>query len=82
MAKSFKPAGLALALVFSLSFIPGAGANAPQTVYSGHVSARQIEKLTTEVNWFKDLKKAEAAAQEQGKLILWVHMVGKIDGAT
>jgi hypothetical protein len=42
----------------------------------------QVHKLTSEINWLTDIEQAKALAKEQGKLVLWVHLVGKIDGAT
>jgi len=57
-------------------------ADAAPEVYSGYISRQQVDKLTCDIHWYNNLKKAQEAAQEQGKLIVWVHMVGKIDGAT
>lgn len=53
-----------------------------ERVLSGHVSAARVEKLTSEIDWQRSLKNAKQKAAEEGKLIVWVHMVGKIDGAT
>jgi len=53
-----------------------------EKLLEGQVCEENVHKLTSEIDWYKSLHKAESAASEQGKLILWVHMVGKIDGAT
>jgi hypothetical protein len=53
-----------------------------EKLLEGQVCEANVHKLTSEIDWYKSLHKAESAASEQGKLILWVHMVGKIDGAT
>jgi hypothetical protein len=53
-----------------------------EKVLAGSVCSERVHELTSEINWYKSLDKVEQAAQEQGKLILWVHMLGKIDGAT
>jgi len=53
-----------------------------ERVLAGEVCSARVHELTTEIPWFKSLKKAEQAAAEQNKLVFWVHMVGKMDGAT
>lgn len=53
-----------------------------EKVLQGEVCSERVHELTSNVQWFKNLHKAEDAAREQGKLIFWLHMVGKIDGAT
>ena len=53
-----------------------------QEYLNGYVCSLQVHKLTSEINWLTDLEQAKALAKEQGKLVLWVHLVGKIDGAT
>jgi hypothetical protein len=53
-----------------------------EKVLSGEVCSVQVHKLASDIEWYKHLDKAEEAAKEQGKLIVWIHMVGKIDGAT
>jgi hypothetical protein len=59
----------------------GLGANA-KTVLSGEICSANVHKLTSEMTWYKSLSKAEADAEGEGKLIVWVHMLGKIDGST
>ncbi len=70
---------LFLSLGIGLNYAPAAMA---EKVLEGAVCSENVHKLTTDIDWYKNLHKAEAAAKEQGKLIVWVHMVGKIDGAT
>jgi hypothetical protein len=53
-----------------------------ETVYQGSVCSSRVDTLTTQIDWYTDLKKAEKDAQEQNKLVFWMHMLGKIDGAT
>jgi hypothetical protein len=53
-----------------------------EKVLEGEVCSANVHKLTTEIDWYKNLHKAEDAAGKDGKMIFWVHMVGKIDGAT
>ena len=61
--------------------ISNAGLNA-KTVLNGEVCSANVHKLTSEMTWYKSLSKAEAEAGREGKLIVWVHMLGKIDGST
>ena len=53
-----------------------------EKVFSGYVCSLQVHRLVSDITWYKNLSRAEEAAKAQSKLILWVHMVGKIDGAT
>lgn len=53
-----------------------------EKVLEGQVCSQRVHELTSDIHWYDDLKDAEKTAQEQNKLIVWVHMVGKIDGAT
>lgn len=53
-----------------------------KAVLSGEVCSANVHKLTSEMTWYKSLSKAEADAEREGKLVVWVHMLGKIDGST
>jgi hypothetical protein len=53
-----------------------------EKVLEGTVCSMNVHKLTSGIDWYTDLKKAEKAAAEQNKLVFWMHMLGKIDGAT
>ncbi len=53
-----------------------------EKVLQGEVCEANVHKLTSDIEWYKSLGKAEKAAAEQNKLIFWLHIVGKIDGAT
>ena len=53
-----------------------------EKLLQGQVCEENVHKLTSDIEWYKSLHKAEKAAADQNKLILWIHMVGKIDGAT
>ncbi len=53
-----------------------------ETVYQGNVCSTRVNTLTNQIDWNTDLKKAEQQAREQNKLVFWMHMLGKIDGAT
>ncbi|CAN5378062.1 hypothetical protein BH10CYA1_BH10CYA1_20760 [soil metagenome] len=71
---------LAVLLSFGVSLsVPAARA---EKVLEGQVCSARVHALTSEIDWYKNLDKAEDAAKQQGKLVFWVHMLGKIDGAT
>ncbi|PWU02846.1 MAG: hypothetical protein C5B53_01175 [Candidatus Melainabacteria bacterium] len=67
-----------LVLISSISTGPADA----EKLLQGAVCSERVHELTSDINWYKSLDKAEEAAQQQGKLIFWVHMLGKIDGAT
>lgn len=68
-------------LMLGSTFVAPAPASA-EKVLQGQVCSENEHKLTSEIEWYKNLHKAEKEAQQDNKLIFWVHMVGKIDGST
>src|SRR5580658_3401827 len=72
---------LTLGLLLSSVTVWGSQARA-EKVYEGAVCSTRVHELTSGIDWYTDLKKAEKTAQEQNKLVFWMHMLGKIDGAT
>ena len=73
-----------IALVASLAIVTSLSPRAfcaPQLM-QGCVAEEHTRELTTQINWFTNLKKAEEEAQAQNKMIFWMHMVGHIEGAT
>ncbi|MBS1988927.1 MAG: hypothetical protein JSS83_00340 [Cyanobacteria bacterium SZAS LIN-3] len=74
---------LTATLALAGSLLPGlAPAALAEKVYTGEVCSVQVHKLTTGIKWETKLPVAEAEAQKDGKLVFWMHMLGKIDGAT
>ena len=51
-------------------------------VLSGEVVQDRVVGLTTAIPWCHSLSQAQSVARQEGKMIFWVHMLGKIDGAT
>jgi hypothetical protein len=49
---------------------------------TGTVAADNVEKLTSTIHWCTSLDEAKAEAQRQHKMIVWIHMLGQLDGAT
>ncbi len=72
-----------VAISLLLTTLSGAALPAhAEKVLEGAVCSVNVHKLTSDIDWYTDLKKAEQAAAEQNKLVFWMHMLGKIDGAT
>jgi predicted component of type VI protein secretion system len=68
-------------LVATAMHAPFAAVAAPNLL-SGQVAEERVKDLTTQVQWYHNLGKAESAAKKDGKLIFWMHMLGEIDGCT
>ncbi len=71
--------------MLSVLLVLGASLSLPvqaEKVLEGQVCSQRVHALTSEIDWYKSLNKAEDAAREQGKLVFWLHILGKIDGAT
>jgi hypothetical protein len=75
-------ARLSAALVLAASIGLVSGPTNAEPVLQGAVCSERVHELTADIHWYNDLKDAEAQAQQQGKLVFWMHMLGKIDGAT
>ena len=78
---------IAGALLGSLSLVLLVGsasveaARGPRLV--GGIEANdRVSKLTSEIRWHTSLGEAKADAARQGKMILWVHMLGDLSGKT
>src|SRR4051794_17649914 len=41
---------------------------------------KKVAKLTDSIDWLSSLEDAKKQAKEQGKVILWVHALGDLDG--
>ena len=80
MAKNLHKFLAALLLTSQIGLVPVA-VNA-ETVYQGSVCSSRVNTLTNQIDWQTNLKEAESLAQQQNKLVFWMHMLGKIDGAT
>lgn len=48
----------------------------------GEVAKENIQKVTSEIRWNTNLNSALAQASRQHKMVLWVHLVGNLSGAT
>lgn len=48
----------------------------------GGEAKENIQKVTSEIRWHSNLNSALAQAHRQNKMVLWVHMIGNLSGAT
>ncbi|HEY9773736.1 MAG TPA: hypothetical protein V6C81_07990 [Planktothrix sp.] len=53
-----------------------------QTLINGQVNHDNTRYLTSNINWYHSLGQAEQQAMHSGKMILWIQMLGSMDGAT
>jgi hypothetical protein len=69
-----------LAVLMGCSALPSqAGVPA---VLTGQLSQEKVADLTTRVHWDTDLNSALREAQREKKMVLWIHMLGSLSGAT
>ena len=54
----------------------------PARVVEGTEAEKHVSDLTSKIAWQRSLDAAEKLAKRDGKLILWVHVKGDLDGAT
>ncbi|MBK9143327.1 MAG: hypothetical protein IPM23_12565 [Candidatus Melainabacteria bacterium] len=74
---------LSLSLSLSLSLIVGfCPADARQIVIQGDQAKENIKKVNSNIKWHTSLNSALMDARKESKMVLWVHLVGKMDGAT
>jgi hypothetical protein len=48
----------------------------------GNQQRTNVNELTHQLTWFDNMNQALACARQRGKPLVWIHMLGKIDGAT
>ena len=51
-------------------------------VLSGNEAKANIQKVTNNVRWHTNLNSALAQAAREHKMVLWIHMIGSVDGST
>ncbi len=72
------------ALLFSTLFAMTLASPLPTEAggVDGIQQRQKVNDLTHEVTWFDNMPQALASARQKGKPLVWIHMLGKIDGAT
>lgn len=43
---------------------------------------QRVKQLTGHIFWYDDLEQAKAEAKYNHKMVLWLQMLGRLDGAT
>ena len=84
MIWSFERALLALSL--GLVLLSGGAAVEAKAKNSkllpGYAAKENIDRVNQDIQWHTHLSEAIKSARSQGKMILWVQMIGQMDGAT
>jgi hypothetical protein len=58
------------------------GKQRPTALLPGGENANRTNALTSQINWHRSIGQAESNAAQQGKMILWVNLLGTMSGAT
>lgn len=69
---------LSMAALVLLS-VPAATA---KPLITGQEAQYRVRELAVGMPWYQNLPQALAESNRTGKLVVWIHMLGKIDGAT
>jgi hypothetical protein len=77
MRKRLLSAAFAVFLGFS-----AAPSQAAPNFLTGQVSESRVSDLTHKITWNTNLNSALSEAHKTGKMVLWIHMLGSITGAT
>ncbi len=51
-------------------------------VLQGSAAQTQSKMVCSRINWHTSLEEAKQRARRENKLIVWIHMLGNIDGFT
>jgi hypothetical protein len=51
-------------------------------VLPGSAAQTQAKMVCSRINWLTSLEEAKQTAKKEHKLIVWIHMLGNIDGFT
>ena len=80
MNRTYGAVALAAAIIFGCF---GSGeCIAKQKVLPARVAKSNVEQVNSKIHWHTNLNSALARAKREGKMVLWIHMIGKVDGAT
>lgn len=67
-----------LTLLFLLAPMQGA----PAAEVDGVQQRQNVDNLVSQIQWFDNLRQAEESARQKGKMVFYMHMLGKMTGAT
>jgi hypothetical protein len=70
------------AITATIAFAASAPAQNNRQLLPGHVAKENITKVNSEIHWNTSLNSSLEQARQSHKMVLWLHMIGKMDGAT
>jgi hypothetical protein len=74
---------LKLLVALTLSSLPSQPSPAAEVaVLPGNAAQTQSKMVCSRINWLTSLEEAKQKARRENKLIVWIHMLGNIDGFT
>ena len=82
MKKAVIAFSMAVLTTCTLAISADAKKNKGPKLLSGSVAQQKIVKVNNGINWHTSLNRALHDAYNQKKMVLWVQMIGKMDGAT
>lgn len=82
MKKAVIALSMAVLATCTLSINADAKKKKSPKLLSGAVAQQNIVKVNKGITWHTSLNRALHDAHRQGKMVLWVQMIGKMDGAT
>ncbi|MBN8661128.1 MAG: hypothetical protein K2Y32_02700 [Candidatus Obscuribacterales bacterium] len=57
-------------------------AQAGPKLITGTEQWENVNYLLTEIPWYQSLSQAQEAARQKGKMVFYMHILGKLNGAT
>ncbi len=68
----------------ALSLVVGFGrpAHADNSFVPSTEASKNAHVVNKGVKWYTSLEEAQSEAKRSGKLVLWIHMLGTMEGAT
>ncbi|MDP3511070.1 MAG: hypothetical protein Q8T09_24100 [Candidatus Melainabacteria bacterium] len=72
---------LSVVLLGATTFCPKTNAT-ENAVVPGSAANTQTKMVCSRINWLTSLDEAKQTAKKEHKLIVWIHMLGNIDGFT
>ncbi|MBY0547993.1 MAG: hypothetical protein K2W95_11920 [Candidatus Obscuribacterales bacterium] len=81
-ARAQAPAGTTTSYRQPIPRLPSIAPSPVRSLLDARESEANARKVRSDLGWSNSLADAKQRARQQGKMIFWVHMLGKLDGAT
>jgi len=72
--------GIVLSILAATTFVVPSLAG--EELVPGYVAKSKIHQVSTGIEWNTELDAAQEKAKNANKMILWINMIGKMEGAT